>query len=78
MFCFKMSMNRLIKRIERSDDYEVNEIIKALSRRQKRVDPNYEMVVLSLPRYNLKARCQQIEWMAEALKKYVEVKEETA
>lgn len=35
MFHFKMSMNLLLKRIERADDYEVNEIIRTLIAWQK-------------------------------------------
>ena len=70
MFHFKMLMNLLLKRIEQADDYEVNEIIRTLIAWQKRKYPEYEMVIMSLPRYDLEERRKQIDYMGSMLKTY--------
>lgn len=72
MSCFKLSMNRLLKRIDQANGDEIDEIIRKLILWQKKRVPEYEMVVMSLPRYDLEERSRQIDLMAEALKKYVD------
>lgn len=70
MGCFKLSMNRVLKRIEQADEAEINVIIQALSLWQKKRFPEYELVVASLPRFDPEERSRQIELMASMLKRY--------
>lgn len=68
MFPFKLSLNRILKRIDRADEYE---IMKALILWQNRAYPEEELVIMSLAKYDLEARTKQIDLYAAALKKYV-------
>lgn len=71
MFPFKLSLNRILKRIDRADEYEINEIMKALILWQNRAYPEEELVIMSLAKYDLEARTKQIDLYAAALKKYI-------
>lgn len=58
-----------LKRIEQAEADEKDEIIMSLFKCYRRIHPEYELVVLSLPKYNTEERNVEIDRIAECLKK---------
>jgi len=62
------AMKKILNWIECADDFEIAEIMKALIYWQKIRYPEYEMVIVSLPKHDRKKRFEEIERLAEFLK----------
>lgn len=70
MFHRRKSMDSVIKRIESANDSEITEIIKEIIHWQEKHYSEYEMVILSLPKYDKEKRRYEIDRMADFLKGY--------
>jgi len=68
MFRTKQSLQLVLKRIDEAEDDEIMEIIKSLVHWQNARYSEYEMVVISLPKFDMEKRFQQIDIMADYLK----------
>lgn len=68
MHQMKESLKDILKRIEHADDTEITEIIQAIMHWQGKRYPEYELVVVSLSKYDKEKRCQEIDLMADFLK----------
>lgn len=58
-----------LKRIEQADEDETDMVIKSLFRCYGALYPEYELVILSLPKYNTEERNMEIDRIAVCLKK---------
>ena len=59
----KMELEQVLEVIQQADDYQINEIINALTERYKRVFPDWEVVFLALPLHDPVQRKQTIEYV---------------
>ena len=69
MFRIRMPIHWMLKRIERADVDETDEIIMSVIKCYRRLHPQYELVVLSLPKNDTEKRNAEIERIAACLKK---------
>lgn len=75
MCIMKLPMRMILKRIADADSREINSIICALISWQERVYPEYELVVLSLPKYSKAHREYLVECFTDFMRKeeYVQI-----
>ncbi|MBP3683669.1 MAG: hypothetical protein J6J12_01730 [Oscillospiraceae bacterium] len=69
MLKIRMPIPWVLKRIERADLEEINEIVTSLLKCSNRINKEYELTVLSLPKYDTEERSRQIDCIAACLKK---------
>lgn len=62
-------MKGLGRKIRIAQDFCADRILRMMMERQNRLYPGYEMVILSLPRFDEKERVRQLEMMTEILRK---------
>ena len=69
MLQLRIPIRWALKRVEMADTDETDEIITSLLKCYKRLNPQYELVIISLPKYNSKERKAEIDRIANCLKK---------
>lgn len=69
MLRIQLPIRWALKRIEQAEVDETDEIINSLLKCYGRLHPEYELVVLSLPKYNTEERHVEIDRIAACLKK---------
>ena len=69
MFRMKRSIKGILKRIDCADDFEIEAIIKAVMQWQRNRYPEYELVVVSLHKFDRETRFQEIDSISNFLKK---------
>ena len=57
----KRALNRMLKKIERADDFEVSRMISTIIRRYARVYPDQEVMFLSLPKNDPEERGRTLD-----------------
>ena len=67
MDSFAMSKQDILEYLENASDEQITEILFAIIRKQEESNPDYEMIVFSLPRYHRKKR----EKCLEELKRFL-------
>ena len=76
MFQKRKSISSILKRIESANDSEITEIIKGIIHWQETHYPEYEMVIVSLPKYGKEKRRCEIDRMSDFLKGYTYTEQE--
>ena len=64
----KRALNRMLKKIERADDFEVSRMISTIIRRYARVYPDQEVMFLSLPKNDPEERGRTLD----AVRRYMD------
>lgn len=69
MLGIRMPIHWILKRIEQADAGEIDEIIMGLLKCYRKLYPDYELVVISLPKNNREERNAEIDRIAVCLKR---------
>lgn len=67
--CKLLLLKLVLRRIEKASEFEINEIIYALISWQAKRYPEYEMVIMSLSKYDREKRDYQLKGILEMLGK---------
>lgn len=74
MFQLKLPIRWVIDRIRKASENELNEMIQGLLQCYSRKNPEYELVILSLPIYDTGKRIDQIDMISDMLKEQIHTK----
>ena len=60
--------DEILKRIEAADDYETEQIMEAVQKRFAAAFPDWEVIYLSCPRHDRKARQETMDYLLQRIR----------